>query len=124
MLQFNLGEVEYRGRQFSTDEPAWEDVRFAFPEGDYDTTAKRAPITDGLGTYEIKGSEAAFVAGLLQGQRQRVDHAREASFSFPLERRGRRDRRGLQRVSRSSTTTLVQRRSFPFFVDEQAAGVG
>jgi hypothetical protein len=65
VLQFNLGETDFDARQFSTNEPKFEDVEFVFAEGKYRTSAKRAPITDGLATYEIKGSEAAFVAGLL-----------------------------------------------------------
>ncbi len=66
VLQFNLGDVNYGDKRYSPAEPEWEDVRFIFAEGPYDTTAKRAPITDGIGTYEIKGSDAAFIAGLFQ----------------------------------------------------------
>ena len=85
VLQFNLGNIEYEGNQFSTDEPAPEGFRFQFPEGPYDTLAKRAPITDGLSTYEIKGSEAAFIAGLMQDS-ENVSIKRESvSFTFPLE---------------------------------------
>lgn len=85
VLQFNLGDTDYQDGQFSTDEPAWEDVRFAFPEGPYNTTAKRAPIADGLATYEIKGSDAAFIAGLLQGSASVSITRENASFTFPLD---------------------------------------
>ena len=85
VLQFNLGDVETEGAQFSTDEPGEEGVRFSFVEGDYDTIAKRAPITDGLGTFEIKGSEAAFVAGLLRDSDRVSVQRGDVSFSFPLE---------------------------------------
>ena len=85
VLQFNLGDVETDGPQYSTDEPGEESVRFSFIEGNYDTNAKRAPITDGLGTFEIKGSEAAFIAGLLR-ESDRVSVQRgDVSFSFPLD---------------------------------------
>ena len=30
------------------------------------TTAKRAPLTDGMGTYEIKGGDAMFIAKLIK----------------------------------------------------------
>src|SRR5262245_48693225 len=85
VLQFNLGEVETGSGQFSTDEPQEEPVRFSFLEGDYDTTAKRAPIMDGLGTYEIKASEAAFVVGLFKDSERVSVRRGDASFSFPLE---------------------------------------
>jgi hypothetical protein len=84
VLQFNLGELRYAGMQLSPKEPEWEDVRFAFPEGDYDTAAKRAPITDGIATYEIKGSEAAFVAGLLKNSDSVAISREKVSFTFPL----------------------------------------
>lgn len=84
VLQFNLGEVEYEGSQFSTDEPEFEDVKFAFLEGTYDSTAKRAPIVDGLATYEIKGSEAAFVVGLMKDSERVTVSRGEASYSFSL----------------------------------------
>jgi hypothetical protein len=84
VLQFNLGDVKYGSMQFSTKEPEFENVRFAFAEGNYDTTAKRSPITDGLATYEIKGSEAAFVAGLLKDSDSVTITRGTVSFSFPL----------------------------------------
>lgn len=84
VLQFNLGDVETAGPQFSTAEPGAEDVRFAFLEGNYDTAAKRAPIADGLGTFEIKGSEAAFVAGLLRDSEAVAIQRGSAEFTFPL----------------------------------------
>lgn len=85
VLQFNLGEVEYAGSAYSAGDPAFEDVRFAFIEGNYDTSAKRAPITDGVGTYEIKGSDAAFIAGLLKDSESVEIRRGEASFRFPLD---------------------------------------
>jgi hypothetical protein len=84
VFQFNLGEVEYEGSQFSTDEPTSEDVKFVFLEGTYDSTAKRAPIVDGLATYEIKGSEAAFVVGLMKDSESVTVSRGEASFQFSL----------------------------------------
>jgi hypothetical protein len=92
VLQFNLGDIKYEWQQFSTDEPPEEDVRFSFVEGRYDSAAKRAPIADGLGTYEIKGSEAAFLVGLIKDSEVGpvegswgVEVSRgEAAFMFPL----------------------------------------
>ena len=43
VLQINLGDAEYGEGQFSTDEPPEETLHFEFPEGTYDTLAKRAP---------------------------------------------------------------------------------
>ena len=85
VLQFNLGEVEYGGQAFSTGEPELENVRFAFVEGNYDTTARRAPITDGVGTFEIKGSDAAFIAGLMKDSESVEISRGEAAFRFPLD---------------------------------------
>ena len=65
-LQFNLGQTGYASGAFSTDDPPWEDVKFTFAEGEYPTTAKRAPLTDGVGTYEIKGGDAMFIAKLIK----------------------------------------------------------
>jgi hypothetical protein len=83
-LQFNLGDVRYAGAAFSTGDPPFETVRFTFPEGQYDTTAKRAPITEGIGTYEVKGSEAAFLAGLLKDSETVTIQRGQISFTFPL----------------------------------------
>jgi hypothetical protein len=85
VLQFNLGEPRYAGMQFSRREPEWEDVRFEFEEGPYKTTAKRAPIMDGIGTYEIKGSEAAFVADLLKTVGSVSIKREHIAFTFPLD---------------------------------------
>jgi hypothetical protein len=82
-LQFNLGEAKYAG-MYSTGEPPFEDVHFTFPEGKYDTVAKRAPITEGIGAFEIKGSEAAFVAGLLKDSEQVTVRRGAVAFTFPL----------------------------------------
>jgi hypothetical protein len=84
VLQFNLGDIRTAGAQYSTREPDFEDVRFTFPEGKYDTAAKRAPITDGLATYEIKGSEANFVAGLLKDSDSVDISLGGVSRTFPL----------------------------------------
>jgi|GEM_PF-2277296 len=62
LLQFNLGQAAQDGSDFGTDDPSWEDVTFLFPEGEYPTATKRAAIADGIGTFEIKGSEAMFIA--------------------------------------------------------------
>lgn len=81
VLQFNLGTM---ASDFSTKEPGFEDVRFTFAEGKYDSAAQRAPLTDGIDTFEIKGSEAAFIAGLFaDSDAVTVSHA-GASFAFPL----------------------------------------
>jgi hypothetical protein len=80
-LQFNLGEMP---GAISNEDPEFEDVRFTFLEGKYDTAAKRAPITDGIATYEIKGSEAAFVAGLFKDSEAVAVSRGEAAFTFPL----------------------------------------
>jgi hypothetical protein len=85
VLQFNLGEVQYAGSQFSRREPEFETVRFEFDEGPYETTARRAPIADGLGTYEIKGSEAAFVADLLTTVGKVSIKNKLIAYTFPLD---------------------------------------
>lgn len=84
VLQFNLGRIEAAADAFSVDEPKPETVRFAFAEGNYDTAAVRAPITDGIGTYEIKGEEAIFVLSLMRdSERVEVLHG-DATAAFPL----------------------------------------
>lgn len=85
VLQFNLGRITPSEDAFSLADPEPEAVRFTFAEGSYDTTAVRAPITDGIGTYEIKGEEAVFVLSLMRDSEQ-VDvlHA-GASATFPLD---------------------------------------
>lgn len=85
VLQFNLGEIQFAGSQFSRREPTWEDFRFEFEEGPYKTSAKRAPIADGLGTYEIKGSEAAFVADLLTTAGSVSIKSELIAYTFPLD---------------------------------------
>jgi len=84
VLQFNLGDMDYAGAQYSTDEPVDEEVRFSFPEGQYDSAARRAPIVDGLGTYEIKGSEAAFLVGLMKDSESVQVSRGDVAFTFPL----------------------------------------
>jgi hypothetical protein len=84
-LQFNLGDARYAASAFSTGDPPIETVRFTFPEGKYDTTAKRAPITEGIGTYEVKGSEAAFLASLLKDSDKVTIGRGPVSFTFPLD---------------------------------------
>lgn len=84
VLQFNLGRITPTGDAFSTDEPAPENVRFTFAEGNYDTTAFRAPIVDGIGTYEIKGEEAIFVLSLMRDSESvEVSHG-DAAATFTL----------------------------------------
>lgn len=83
-LQFNLGETRYAAGAFSTSDPPAEDVLFTFPEGKYETIAKRAPITEGIGAYEIKGSEAAFVAGLFKDSDSVAVQRESVSVTFPL----------------------------------------
>jgi hypothetical protein len=84
VLQFNLGETEHPAEAYSADEPKDEEVRFTLLGVDYDTLAKRAPLTDGLGTYEIKGSEAAFVAGLFKDSDAVTVKRGQVSFQFSL----------------------------------------
>lgn len=84
VLQFNLGETEHGPGAFSAAEPKPEEVQFSFLEGAYDTLAARAPIADGLGTYEIKGSEAAFVAGLFKDSDAVTVKRGNVSFQFSL----------------------------------------
>lgn len=84
-LQFNLGQASFGAPDFSTDDPPWEDVKFSFAEGEYPTTAKRAPLTDGVGTYEIKGGDAMFIARLIKaGGEVTISHA-GVSGRFMLE---------------------------------------
>jgi hypothetical protein len=84
VLQFNLGRLEASPDAFSLADPTPEAVRFQFAEGNYDTTAVRAPITDGIGTYEIKGEEAVFVLSLMRdSERVEVQHD-GAAAAFPL----------------------------------------
>ncbi|NOT39955.1 MAG: hypothetical protein HOP13_05630 [Alphaproteobacteria bacterium] len=84
VLQFNLGRTTASPDAFSVDDPQPENVRFAFAEGNYETTAVRAPITDGIGTYEIKGEEAIFVLSLMRDSEQvEVQHG-DATAAFPL----------------------------------------
>lgn len=79
-LQFNLGQASYSGKALSNEEPAWEDVTFVFPEGPYPTTTKKAPLTDGVGTFEIKGNDAMFIARLFRsGGEVVIEHARQAA---------------------------------------------
>lgn len=66
LLQFNLGQAAHDGSDFAAGDPAWEDVTFLFPEGAYPTATKRAAVADGIGTFEIKGSEAMFIARQLR----------------------------------------------------------
>lgn len=84
VLQFNLGRLTPSQDAFSLADPEPEAVRFAFAEGNYETTAFRAPITDGIGTYEIKGEEAVFVLSLMRDSEWvEVLHA-GATADFPL----------------------------------------
>lgn len=74
-LQFNLGQASFSGKDFSIEDPAWEDVTFVFPEGPYPTTTRQAPLTDGVGTFEIKGNDAMFIARLFRsGGEVSVEH--------------------------------------------------
>lgn len=83
-LQYNLGHAAFSGNDFSTDDPKWEDVSFIFPEGPYPTTAKVAPLTDGVGTFEIKGGDAMFIAKLFRsgGNVKIIQGVQEATFSL------------------------------------------
>ena len=83
-LQFNLGHSNFDSSDLANEEPEWEDVSFEFAEGPYPTTAKRAPLTDGVGTFEIKGGDAMFIAKLLRsGGSVVITHGdQQAGFSL------------------------------------------
>jgi hypothetical protein len=81
VLQVNLGDMRYasmvgapaRSLTFETaNAPAHE------------AAAARAPIADGVGTYEIKGSEARNVAHLLTRGNQVTVRQGSQSATFPL----------------------------------------
>ena len=80
LLQFNLGQARFEGDDFSVSDPDWEDVTFAFPEGAYPTTTKRAALADGIGTFEIKGNDAMFIARQLKaGGEVTITHAQQSA---------------------------------------------
>jgi hypothetical protein len=80
LLQFNLGQARFEGEDFSIADPAWEDVTFTFPEGAYPTTTKRAALADGVGTFEIKGGDAMFIARQLKaGGEVTITHAQQSA---------------------------------------------
>ena len=81
VLQVNLGQMQYASM---TAQPS---SGLSFNVGSapaYSTAAAVAPITDGVGTYEIKGSEAGNVAHLLMQGESVTVHQGSASFTFPL----------------------------------------
>lgn len=90
-LQVNLGEMQSAA---VTSAPAGLSFEVGFGPmyanaAAYSATAAKAPITDGLGTYELKGSEAGNVAHLLmQGNSLSGDtvlvKTGAAHYIFPL----------------------------------------
>jgi hypothetical protein len=75
LLQFNLGQAGFEEQDFGNDDPAWEEVTFAFPAATYPAPAKRAALADGVGTFEIKGTDAiAIVRQLTGGGEMTVTH--------------------------------------------------
>jgi len=82
VFQFNTGDMRIAGL---LAEPAPEDVRFEFAHSGYETTAKRAAIVDGIGTFEIKGTEAFHVANLMQGSGGVTVTRGRFSLTFPLD---------------------------------------
>ena len=81
VLQVNLGQMQYASMSAAPSGGLSFNIGAA-PA--YSAAAALAPITDGVGTYEIKGSEAGNVAHLLlQGESVTV-HQGDASFTFPL----------------------------------------
>ena len=93
LLQFNLGQAAHEDSDFRADDPAWEDVTFLFPEGEYPTATKRAAIADGIGTFEIKGSEAMFIARQFKAWRGDLEAGR-AEHALHAGGCGRTDQRG------------------------------
>ena len=82
VLQVNLGQMQYASMSAA---PA---SGLSFDVGDapgYSTAAALAPITDGVGTYEIKGSEAGNVAHLLMRGDAVIVRQGSAAQSFPLD---------------------------------------
>jgi hypothetical protein len=80
VLQVNLGQMQYA----SMTAPA---SGLSFDVGGapaYLAAASMAPITDGVGTYEIKGSEAGNIAHLLMQGESVTVHQGAASLTFPL----------------------------------------
>ena len=81
VLQINLGQMQFASM---TGSPA-RGLSFnvgAAPA--YSTEASIAPVADGIGTYEIKGSEAGNLAHMLMQGESVTVHQGDASFTFPL----------------------------------------
>ena len=80
VVQVNLGQMQFASM---TGAPSGInfDVQDAPP---YATSAALAPITDGVGTYEIKGSEAGNVAHLLMRGETVTVHQGAARQAFSL----------------------------------------
>lgn len=80
-IQVNLGQMQYASMARAPASGINFDVEGA-PA--YATAASFAPITDGVGTYEIKGSEAGNVAHLLMRGDAVTVHQGDASQTFSL----------------------------------------
>src|SRR5947207_2240368 len=81
VLQVNLGQMQFGS---VTAAPA-SGLSFNVGEAPaYLAAASMAPITDGVGTYEIKGSEAGNIAHLLMQGESVTVHQGAAGFTFPL----------------------------------------
>jgi len=81
VLQVNLGQMQFA----SMTAPPASGLSFNVGSAPaYSTAAAVAPITDGVGTYEIKGSEAGNVAHLMMQGESVTVHQGSASFTFPL----------------------------------------
>ena len=80
-VQVNLGQMQYASMASAPASGLSFDVEGAPP---YATAASFAPITDGVGTYEIKGSEAGNVAHLLMTGDAVTVHQGAASQTFSL----------------------------------------
>lgn len=81
VLQVNLGQMQYASMTGAGARS------LAFNVGSapaYSAEAAVAPVVDGVGTYEIKGSEAGNIAHMLMQGESVTVHQGDASFTFPL----------------------------------------
>lgn len=81
VVQVNLGQMQYASMTSAPSAGISFEVEGA---PSYATVAASAPITDGVGTYEIKGSEAGNVARLMMRGGAVTVHQGAASQIFSL----------------------------------------
>jgi hypothetical protein len=82
VFQFNTGDMQLAGL---ASEPIFEGVRFEFADLSHQATATRAAIADGIGTFEIKGSEAFRLASLMQRGGSVLVSRGRFRLAFPLD---------------------------------------